>query len=167
MSDVRLIALDEAHLRALLSHPAAALAPLGLIAEDGALAPDFVYRRALENLAAAPAWSAVLGTHLFVRGSRVVGGGGVKGPPTDEGELEIGYGMAPVCRRQGLGRAAVRLVVAAALASGATRVMAATRPDNEPSWRLLQGLGFVRDGVVEDPEDGVCWRWVFPVVHPR
>jgi ribosomal-protein-alanine N-acetyltransferase len=39
-------------------------------------------------------------------------------------------------------------------------VVALTRPDNIASWRLLERIGYVRDGDSTDPEDGLMWRWV-------
>ena len=129
--------------------------------EAGACAPDFIYERALQNMQAAPHWAGVLSTRLYVLdGTQVVGAGGVKAPPLDDGEVEIGYGIAPACRGRGLATQGARALTIEALAFGASRVSAFTTPDNTASWRLLQRIGYRRDGETIDPDDGLVWRWV-------
>jgi RimJ/RimL family protein N-acetyltransferase len=156
-----LMPLDATDLRQLLDDAAAFAARRGVVIEEDASAPAFIYERALRNMAAAPAWAGVLGTRLYLLdGHRVVGSGGVKAPPTADGEVEIGYGVAPSQRRRGFGAQGARALTDEALAHGAHRVVALTQPDNAASWRLLASIGFVRDGEATDPEDGTVWRWV-------
>ena len=156
-----LMPLTERDVRELIAAPYAFAARHRLVIEDGACAPAFIYERALSNMQLAPAWAGLLGTRLYVLdGQRVVGGGGVKAPPTQDGEVEIGYGMAPAWRGRGLGTQAARALTAEALTHGAQRVSACTRPDNIASWRLLERIGFVRDGERADADDGMLWRWV-------
>ena len=156
-----LMPLTERDLRELIAAPAPFATRHGLVIEDGACAPNFIYERALSNMQLAPAWAGLLGTRLYVMdGKRVVGGGGVKAIPTAEGEVEIGYGMAPAWQGRGLGTQAARGLTEEALAHGAQRISACTRPDNTASWRLLERIGFVRDGERDDPDDGMLWRWV-------
>jgi len=156
-----LMPLSERDLRDLVDAPDAFAARHGLILEEGACAPAFIYERAQKNMNAAPAWADVLSTRLYViDGQRVVGGGGVKAPPTRDGEVEIGYGMAPAWQRRGIGTQAARALTIEALARGARRVIACTQPDNTASWRLLERIGYVRDGVAHDTQDGLLWRWV-------
>jgi len=83
------------------------------------------------------------GTFLVLRDGVVVGECGWYGPPDMTGEVEIGYGMAPSVRRQGVGTAAVGLLLAWVEARGATRVRAEVLPGNEASLRLLVRHGFV------------------------
>ena len=156
-----LMPLTERDVRELIAAPDAFATRHALIIEDGACAPNFIYERALSNMQLAPAWASLLGTRLYVMdGKRVVGGGGVKAVPTSDGEVEIGYGMAPAWQGRGLGTQAARGLTEEALAHGARRVSACTRPDNTASWRLLERIGFVRDGERDDPDDGMLWRWV-------
>jgi len=84
----------------------------------------------------------------------------VKAPPLEDGEVEIGYGMAPAYQGRGLATQAARALTDEALAQGASRVSAFTAPDNTASCRLLQRIGYVRDGEMIDPDDGLVWRWV-------
>ena len=156
-----LMPLTERDLHELIEVPHAFARRHALVLEDGACAPTFVYERALVNMQAAPDWASVLSTRLYVLdGRRVVGGGGVKAVPTADGEVEIGYGMAPAWQGRGLGTQGAHGLTEEALAQGARRVSACTRPDNTASWRLLERIGFVRDGERDDPDDGLLWRWV-------
>jgi RimJ/RimL family protein N-acetyltransferase len=82
------------------------------------------------------------GTFLIVRDGLVVGDCGWFGPPDADGEVEIGYGLAPSVRRQGVGLQAVTALLEWVRLQGATRVRAEVLPGNEPSLRLLARLGF-------------------------
>ena len=154
--------LTERDLHELIDAPVAFAQRHGLAIADGACAPAFIYERALANMRAAPDWAGVLSTRLYVLdGERIViGAGGVKAPPLDDGEVEIGYGMAPAWQGRGLATQAARLLTDEALAQGASRVSAFTAPDNTASWKLLQRIGYRRDGETIDPDDGLVWRWV-------
>ena len=157
-----LMPLTERDLRELIDTPDAFAQRSGLTIADGACAPAFVYERALLNMQTDAAWAGLLGTRLYVLdGRHVVGAGGVKAPPTAQGEVEIGYGLAPASRGKGVATEAARRLIDEALAFGATRVLALTAPANVASWRLLERIGFRRDGDQQDPDDGLVWRWVF------
>jgi RimJ/RimL family protein N-acetyltransferase len=82
------------------------------------------------------------GTFLVVEDGVVVGDCGWFGPPDEDGEVEIGYGLAPSARGRGVGTEAVRLLVAWVRAQGARSVRAEVLPGNETSLRLLARLGF-------------------------
>lgn len=83
----------------------------------------------------------VPGTFLIVHDGLVVGECGCVGPAVD-GEVEIGFGLAPSARGRGIGAAAVAQLVQWAWAQGADTVRAEVKPGNEASLRLLAGLGF-------------------------
>ncbi len=62
---------------------------------------------------------------------------------------EIGYMVAPAARGRGVAGRALRLVSAWALGSlGLERVELRISSDNEPSLRVAERLGFVREGVL-------------------
>jgi len=106
---------------------------------------------------AAPWWSPYLILHKAE--SRLIGMCGYKGPPTD-GVVEIGYGIAPAYRGQGLAtEAATALVEQARRLVSLARVRAHTLPELNASARVLTKCGFHKTGVITDPEDGVIWRW--------
>ncbi len=77
----------------------------------------------------------------------VVGDCGWFGPPDADGLVDLGYGVAPSARRRGVGTAAVGLLLRWVHEHGARRARAEVLPGNEASLRLLDGLGFVREGV--------------------
>jgi [ribosomal protein S5]-alanine N-acetyltransferase len=85
----------------------------------------------------------------------IVGGAGFVGRPR-EGQVELGYGIAPESRGRGYATEAARGVVGWALAQpGVDRVVAGCDPGNVPSIRVLEKLGFERAGTA----DGQL-RWV-------
>jgi RimJ/RimL family protein N-acetyltransferase len=76
-----------------------------------------------------------------------VGDAGFHGPPSDDGEVEIGYALVPAARGSGLASEAISLLVGWARGQpGVDRVIARVDPGNEPSRRVLERLGFERDG---------------------
>ena len=85
-----------------------------------------------------------------------IGGAGFKGPPDDDGCVEVGYGLAPSAQGKGYASEAVRALCERALASGATAVIAETHAGNVASERVLERCGFV---VTERTDDMTYWRW--------
>lgn len=77
----------------------------------------------------------------------LVGAGGYFGPPDSAGTVEIGYSILPAWRGRGFATELVGALLTRARASGQVRTIRAhTRPDNEPSIRVLERNGFVRGG---------------------
>jgi len=99
-------------------------------------------------------------SHLIIDAetNTVVGFGGYKGPPTD-GEVEIGYSVAPSWQRRGHATAAARLLIENARDAGVTRVCAYTLPETNASTRVLTRCGLTMTEVVADAEVGSVWRW--------
>lgn len=102
------------------------------------------------------------GSHLFFDDDgAVVGFGGFKGSPQD-GEVEIGYAIAPARRGRGLATAATRTFIDRARDRGVTRVVAHTLATPNASTAVLDHCGFMRTATIADPEagvDGDVWRW--------
>ncbi|HLH99597.1 MAG TPA: GNAT family N-acetyltransferase [Acidimicrobiales bacterium] len=86
----------------------------------------------------------------------VVGGIGCHRPPDRDRRVEIGYGVAPEARNQGLTSEAVRLLVAGLRMAGVHTVVARTARDNPPSQAVLRHNGFVGVGV--DPDGLLRWE---------
>ena len=83
-----------------------------------------------------------------------------KGPPSDDGFVEIASGIAPEHQGRGFATEAARaLIVFARQAAGVRVVRAHTRHDNLASLRVLAKCGFRFVGEVIDPEDGLVQRW--------
>jgi RimJ/RimL family protein N-acetyltransferase len=89
----------------------------------------------------------------------VLGSCGYKGPPDDDGIVEIAYGVNPDRRQRGYAKEAAAAMVAFALGAGAKLIRAHTEPENGASSGVLAAVGFDRIGEVLDPEDGLVWRW--------
>lgn len=129
------------------------------IIEDDSLPPPFVAFRSLAQIAQGKSvyWCA---TFLVIRNAdnTVVGGCGFKDEPI-AGRVEIGYGIAPTCRRQGAASYAVAALLALAYAGGATEVIAEVLPDNVASSEVVRRLGFINTGkrVDEEGETVVLW----------
>jgi RimJ/RimL family protein N-acetyltransferase len=91
---------------------------------------------------------------------RVIGAASFKGPPDEDGVVEIAYGIVP--RYQGRGyatEAASALVGFARERVDVRTIRAHTLPHPNASTHVLTKCGFQHLGEVEDPDDGLVWRW--------
>lgn len=160
VSHITLALIPEADLIALAAGdvpPAVGAAPAH------ALPPPFVAARALRHLAAGKLaeWCATFYIRIRNADAAVVGSCGFKDVPRG-GEVEIGYEVAPIVRGTGVGTAAVRcLLELAGRAPEVDRVIANVAPDNVPSKRLVQRLGFIagEDWVDSSGERLTRWCW--------
>ena len=128
---------------------------------DGALPPAFVATRSLEqlNAGADPYWCS---TFLIVRESdqAIVGACGFKNEPAGSC-VEIGYGVAPACRKQGIATAAVSAMLRVAFGSSEIdAVLAQVNPDNTGSTRVVSTLGFGAHGTVIDEDGEPLVQWL-------
>jgi RimJ/RimL family protein N-acetyltransferase len=99
-------------------------------------------------------------------GGRLIGSAGFKGPPDDEGVVEIAYGIVP--SREGLGYAteAAGALMRFAGADARVRTLRAhTLPTANASTRVLAKCGFLHIADVVDPDDGPVWRWERSAPH--
>lgn len=114
-----------------------------------------------ERLAGGGATDAPWVTHLFVlREPRTpVGWGGFKAPPVN-GEVELGYSVAPAFEGRGIATAAVlHLLDKAADHPEVAAVTAHTLAEPDPSPRVLQRAGFTRDAMPGAVSGRAVWRW--------
>jgi RimJ/RimL family protein N-acetyltransferase len=80
----------------------------------------------------------------------VIGDCGTHGAADEDGNIEIGYGLAEPYRHRGYGGAIVPPLTAWLLARPEVRrVVAGTEPGNRPSYRVLERAGFRRTGASE------------------
>jgi len=90
----------------------------------------------------------------------VIGSCAYKSPPSPDGVVEIAYGVDPGHQGRGYATEAARALVGYAFASGRVRsVRAHTLPGPNASTRVLAKCGFELVGEVQDPDDGLVWRW--------
>ncbi len=82
----------------------------------------------------------------------LIGTAGYKGPPSDDGTVEVGYGIVSDHQRRGYASEAVRGLLAHAFAVPAVqRVIAETLPELTPSIGVLQKCGFHFIGEGSEP----------------
>ena len=90
----------------------------------------------------------------------VIGTAGFKGPPDADGMVEIAYGVVPSVEGRGYATEAAGALVRFAARDPRVRVIRAhTLPEANASTRVLRKCGFLHIGPVNDPEDGLVWRW--------
>ncbi|SKB64307.1 GNAT family N-acetyltransferase [Daejeonella lutea] len=90
----------------------------------------------------------------------LIGSGGYKGKPNEEGVVEIGYEIAADYRNQGLATEFCRALVEHAFKDGRVKkVIAHTLGEDNASTKVLSKSGFLKTEVIEDPEDGIIWKW--------
>lgn len=110
------------------------------------------------------------GSYFFVLDEprTLVGMGGFKGEPNDDGSVEIGYAIAPSFQNQGLATRAVEDLKARAFADGRVRaILAHTLPVRTPSSRVLEKTGFAMLAERQDPEVGAVWLWCLDRARPE
>ena len=81
-------------------------------------------------------------------GGEVLGSAGVHDLDGTARSVEIGYLLAPSGRGRGAATAAVRLLSAWALQAGLVRLYAEVMVGNDASERVLERVGFQREGVL-------------------
>jgi ribosomal-protein-alanine N-acetyltransferase len=98
------------------------------------------------------------GSYVVHLDGRPIGVGAFKSAPTSKGEVEIAYMTFPAYEGRGHAAATIAALVRIAEAAGATPI-AHTLPEENPSNKALRRNDFVYAGEVDDPEDGLVWRW--------
>jgi ribosomal-protein-alanine N-acetyltransferase len=116
-----------------------------------------LWRRRLAQMTADPRsvrWIVRAG--VSEPGGHVIGYAGFHGPPDSVGMVEVGYAVAPECRRQGYAKAMLAaLIDRARQEKGVRMVRASIRPDNTGSLGTIAGFGFAHVGELMDDEDGL------------
>lgn len=92
--------------------------------------------------------------------NKLIGSGGYKGQPTTEGTVEIGYEISPAYRMKGLAtEMALALIENAKKDKRVKSIIAHTLGHENPSTTVLQKCGFTKVQEINDPEDGLIWKW--------
>ena len=107
------------------------------------------------------------GAYLAYREGRSVGTCAFKAAPDADGAVEIAYMTWPACEGQGAATAMAAALIELAARSGARTARAHTLREENPSTYILRRNGFAFLGDVEDPEDGIVWRWERRLLPPR
>jgi RimJ/RimL family protein N-acetyltransferase len=157
---VRLVRADLRLIDAALAGDEALAAALGHAVVPGWVTFTGALEHARAGLADRPQ-AADWGTRLFVAGDppELVGWGGFKGAPGDDGVVELGYEIAASRQGRGLATAATEAMVAEAFADDrVTAVIAHTLAERNASNRVLEKAGFRHDGETEERGQPV-WRF--------
>ena len=96
---------------------------------------------------------ATWGPWIATLSGELVGDAGFKGPPGDDGGVELSYYLRPKFRGRGLAREAVAALVNWSFDQGVRVVRAECHQGNAPSIALLRALEFAR----VSEEDGMLW----------
>jgi ribosomal-protein-alanine N-acetyltransferase len=108
-----------------------------------------------EKAGFAPPWIG----YLAVAGTEVVGTCAFTAVPVS-GRVEIAYYTLPAFEGRGIATSmAKEMMLIARTNDSATELFARTLPVPNASNAILQKLGFVLAGLVEDPEEGLVWEW--------
>lgn len=96
---------------------------------------------------------------ILVSENTLIGNCGYKGPPVD-GAVEIGYEVAVAYRNQGFATEIAKALVENAICHpDVDTVIAHTLPEENDSVRVLRKCSFHFVSTVEDPDDGLIWKW--------
>ncbi len=99
--------------------------------------------------------------YLAEQNNELVGAAGFKGKPLN-GAVEIAYSTFEKFQHQGIGTLICQCLVDLSICSvPAVRITARTLPENNYSTRILEKNKFKCLGLVQDPEDGPVWEWVY------
>ena len=102
------------------------------------------------------------GFRLFVHTSDKVlmGEGGFKSRPDQEGVVEIGYAIVPEYRRRGFAYEAAKGLADYAFSYPEVKIVQAhTLKDGTASIRVLEKLGMKLVGTSQDPDEGEVLQW--------
>lgn len=92
--------------------------------------------------------------------NKLIGSGGYKGKPTTDGTVEIGYEIAPDYRNRGLATEMTEGLIEFAFQDARVKsIHAHTLGEVNPSTKVLQKCGFVKVEEINDPDDGLIWKW--------
>jgi ribosomal-protein-alanine N-acetyltransferase len=90
----------------------------------------------------------------------LIGSCGYKGKPTEKGEVEIGYEIAPDYRKKGYATEITQGLISHAFADQRVKtIIAHTLPEENASTKILTKFKFIKVGEIHDPEDGNIWKW--------
>jgi RimJ/RimL family protein N-acetyltransferase len=92
--------------------------------------------------------------------NKLIGSGGYQGKPTEDGTVEIGYEIAEDYRNRGLATEMTTGLVENAFKDNRVKtIVAHTLGEENPSTKVLAKCGFVKVEELNDPNEGIIWRW--------
>lgn len=153
LEDIQRLAVSEAEF----------LSSVGCSAAPESLLPPEVVPTYLASLDGRNDWIGILA--IEPSGNQICGSGAFKSVPI-EGIVEIGYGVSPAHRSQGVGTAICAALVGYAREHGAQTVRAQTLAESAASQKILARNNFKFVGDVVDPDDGPVQRYELSLDAP-
>lgn len=90
----------------------------------------------------------------------LIGSGGYQGKPSIEGIVEIGYEITSDYRNQGLATEMTMGLVENAFRNDKVKfIIAHTLGQDNPSTKVLTKCGFKKIEEMNDPNEGIIWKW--------
>lgn len=97
---------------------------------------------------------------VIKNGNSVIGTCGFKGKPNESNIVEIGYEVAPAFRRNAYGLEIAQALIREAFHKHhVSAVIAHTLAEENASTAILKNCGMKFIAAMEDPEDGLIWKW--------
>ena len=125
--------------------------------EFGVPALQYSLDRLVENPEQSGWWTYL---PIHKQDNRLIGSAGYKGMPTTDGTVEIGYEISRDYRNRGLATELAKGLILHAFKDTRVRsITAHTLGQENPSTAVLQKCGFVKVEEIEDPDDGLIWKW--------
>ncbi len=98
--------------------------------------------------------------------NKLIGSGGYKGKPTSNGTVELGYEIAPDYRNKGLATEMTQgLITNAFLDKRVKSILAHTLAEENASTKVLTKCNFKKVEEINDPDDGLIWKWELKRPH--
>ncbi|MGD9487380.1 MAG: GNAT family N-acetyltransferase [Calditrichaceae bacterium] len=92
--------------------------------------------------------------------NKLIGSGGYKGKPTETGTVELGYEIAPDYRNRGFATEMAEGLISNAFADKRVKaIIAHTLGEENASTKVLTKCGFDKVEEINDPDDGLIWKW--------
>ena len=92
--------------------------------------------------------------------NKLIGSCGYKGKPNEDGSVEIGYEIAPDHRNKGFATEMAEGLISNAFVDTRVNIIYAhTLPEENASTKILTKCGFLKVAEINDPEDGLIWKW--------
>ncbi len=92
--------------------------------------------------------------------NKLIGSGGYKGKPSTDGTVELGYEITPDYRNRGLATEMTKGLIENAFSDERVKsIIAHTLGIINPSTKILQKCGFEKVEEINDPDDGLIWKW--------
>ena len=97
---------------------------------------------------------------IEIKSNTLIGTCGYKGPPDENGMVEIGYEVAEKFRNRGYATEIAQILINAAFENRVIKVILAhTLPEESASVKVLKKCDFKFVKEVYDSEDGTIWQW--------